>query len=90
MAEKLTEKQYKNLMEVFDGMTAREFKELFPSNEKKNLDNNIKLSIDGYCVSEDASKTVILTEENPNQTIIFKYSKIVPEVNVNINEVPYI
>ena len=90
MAEKLTEKQYKNLMEVFDGMAAREFKELFPSNEKKNLDNNIKMGIDGYSISEDASKTVILTEENPNQTIIFKYSKIVPEVNVNINEVPYI
>ena len=90
MAEKLTEKQYKNLMEVFDGMTAREFKESFPSNEKKNLDNNIKMGIDGYSISEDASKTVILTEENPNQTIIFKYSKIVPEVNVNINEVPYI
>ena len=90
MVEKLTEKQYENLMEVFDGMTAREFKELFPSNEKKNLDNNIKLSIDGYSVSEDASKTVTLTEANPNQTIIFKYSKIVPEVDVNINEVPYI
>ena len=90
MAEKLTEKQYKNLMEVFDGMAAREFKELFPSNEKKNLNNNIKMGIDGYSISEDASKTVILTEENPNQTIIFKYSKIVPEVDVNINEVPYI
>lgn len=90
MAEKLTKKQHKDLMEVFDGMTVEKFKELFPSDEKIDLDNNIKMSIDGYSISEGASKTVTLTEANPNQTITFIYQKQVTSSEINYHQVPYI
>ena len=42
--------------------------------------------IDGYYVSGERSKKVILTEENLNQIIIFKYKKEI----LNWNESPYI
>ena len=40
-------KQYRDLMEVLDGMTAGEFRELFPSDEKIDLDDDIKISVVG-------------------------------------------
>ena len=40
-------KQYRDLMEVLDGMTVGEFRKLFPSNEKIDLDDNIKINVIG-------------------------------------------
>ena len=40
-------KQYRDLMEVLDGMTVGEFRELFPSDEKIDLDDNIKINVIG-------------------------------------------
>ena len=40
-------KQYRDLMEVLDGMTVGEFRKLFPSDEKIDLDDNIKINVIG-------------------------------------------
>lgn len=40
------------------------------------------VSIDGYNVIGDTTKTVILTSTNPNQVINFSYSKILGEVTI--------
>lgn len=44
------------------------------------------ISIDGYNVSGDTTKTVTLTSTNPNQVINFSYSKILGEVTIRYVE----
>ena len=44
------------------------------------------VSIDGYNVSDDTTKTIILTSTNPNQVITFSYSKILGEVIIRYIE----
>ena len=57
--------------------------EIFPSKVIDKLElvsySYNAISIDGYNVSGDTTKTVMLTSTNPNQVIIFNYSKILGE-----------
>lgn len=44
------------------------------------------ISIDGYNISDDTTKTAILTSTNPNQVITFNYDKILGEVTIRYVE----
>lgn len=44
------------------------------------------ISIDGYSISGDTTKSVILTSTNPNQVITFNYDKILGEVTIRYVE----
>ena len=50
------------------------------------------VSINRYSIIDDSTKSVELTQDNPNVNIVFYYSKIKIEIpiDLNINEIPYI
>lgn len=64
--------------------------EIFPSKVIDKLElvsySYNAISIYGYNVSGDTTKTVMLTSTNPNQVITFNYSKILGEVTIRYIE----
>lgn len=72
-------------------------KEIAPAESYSNLElkdySYSAKDIDGYTLSGDSTKSVTLTDNNPNQTIIFEYklNEVVPPTEpVNPDEIPYI